>query len=98
VATAVLRSPRINENEIILFSSLKHLSEDVIRDISRNPGWTKNYTIKSNLVNHPKTPLQDAMGYLKFMVLRDLSDVSKSKTVAPPIRKAAKQLLLTKRK
>jgi hypothetical protein len=98
VSTAVLRSPRINENEIVLFSSLKHLSEDVIRDISRNPTWTKNYGIKLNLVNHPKTPLQDAMGFIKFLVLRDLNDVSRSKTVAPPIRKAAKQLLMTKRK
>jgi len=98
VSTAVLRSPRINENEITLFSSLKHLSEDVIRDISRNPTWTKNYTIKLNLINHPKTPLQDSMGYIKFLQLRDLDTVAKSKTTAAPLRKAAKQLLLTKRK
>jgi len=98
VCTAVLRSPRINENEITLFSSLKHLSEDVIRDISRNPIWTKNYAIKLNLINHPKTPLQDSMGYIKFLQLRDLDTVAKSKTTAGPLRKAAKQLLLTKRK
>lgn len=98
VATAVLRSPRITENEIVVFSSLKQLSEDVIRDISRNPFWTKNYGIKLNLVNHPKTPLQDSMGYIKFLSLRDLTDVARSKTTPPPLRKAAKQLLNVKRK
>ncbi len=98
VCTAVLRSPRLNENEIILFSSLKHLAEDVIREIARNPMWTKNYTIKLNLIHHPKTPLQDSMGYIKFLQLRDLDAVAKSKTTAAPLRKAAKQLLLTKRK
>lgn len=98
VSTAVLKSPRITENEIVHFSGMKNLSEDVVRDIAKHPGWTKNYSVKLNLVQHPKAPPAATMQYLKFLNLRDLGQIAKSRTVAGPVRKAAKQLLLTKRK
>jgi hypothetical protein len=98
VATSVLKSPRITENEVIHYSSLKNVADDVIRTIARNPGWIKNYTIKLNLINHPKVPPQTSMAFIKFLNLRDLQQVSKSKTVLGPVRKAAKQLLIAKRK
>ncbi|TVQ79761.1 MAG: hypothetical protein EA369_04180 [Bradymonadales bacterium] len=98
VATSVLKSPRITENEVVHYSGLKNLSEDVVRDISKHPGWTKNYTVKVNLVQHPKTPLTASMQFLKFLNLRDLAQVSKARTVPAPVRKAAKQLLNTKRR
>lgn len=98
VATQVLKSPKITENEVLGFSSLKHLSEDVIRGISRNPFWTKNYSIKVNLVTHPKTPVETAMNLVKFLNLRDLTEVSRSKTIMVPVRKVAKSLLAQKRK
>jgi len=98
VALSVLKSPRITENEIVLFSSLKNVADDVVRVISKNPTWTKNYNIKLNLVNHPKIAIPVAMQFLKFLSLRDLNSASKSKTVLGPVRKAAKQLLMQKRK
>jgi hypothetical protein len=98
VATSVLKSPRITENEVVHFSGMKNLSEDVVRDIAKHPGWTKNYGIKLNLIQHPKAPPAATIQYLKFLSLRDLGQVSKSRTVPGPIRKAAKQLLVTKRK
>lgn len=98
VAAAVLKSPRITENEIIHYSNLKNVADDVIRLIARNPTWTKNYQIKLNLINHPKAPLQTVMAFVKFLNLRDLQGVTKSRTVPGPVRKFAKQLLQQKRK
>ena len=98
VSVAVLKNPRITENEVIHYSNLKSLSDDVVRIIATNPTWTKNYNIKLNLINHPKTPLPVAMQFIKFLNLRDLQGVSKSKTVAGPVRKSAKELLTLKRK
>lgn len=98
VATSVLKSPRMTEPEVVHYSALKNVADDVIRIISRNPGWTKNYNIKLNLIGHPKTPLQTALQFVKFLNLRDLQSVSRSKTIPGPVRKAAKELLSVKRK
>lgn len=98
VAMSVLKSPRLNDNEIIHYAGLKNVSEDVIRVISRTPGWVKLYPVKLNLINHPKTPLPASLQFIKFLNLRDLGQISKSKTVPAPLRKAAKELLNAKRK
>lgn len=98
VSVAVLKSPKLNENEIIHYSGMKNIADDVIRVISRHPGWTKAYAVKLNLINHPKTPLATSIQFLKFLNLRDLQQVSKSRTVIGPVRKAAKELVMKKRK
>lgn len=98
VATSVLKSPRISESEVSHYASLKNVAEDVIRNICREPTWTKLYPVKWALVNHPKTPLANALLYLKSLTLRDLQQVTKSKTIQVPLRKAAKELLNVKRK
>jgi hypothetical protein len=98
VATSVLKSPRINESEVSQYASLKNVAEDVIRQICREPTWVKLYPVKWALVNHPKTPFTEALIYLKSLTVRDLQQVTKSKTVQVPVRKAAKELLNIKRK
>lgn len=98
VATSVLKSPRISESEVSHYATLKNVAEDVIRNICREPTWTKLYPVKWALVNHPKTPLANALLYLKSLTLRDLQQVTKSKTIQVPLRKAAKELLNVKRK
>ncbi len=98
VALAVLKSPKITENEVVHYSALKSLSDDVVRVMATNPAWTKLYPLKINLCLHPKTPLQQSMQFLKFLNLRDLTKLSKEKNIPSPLQKAAKELLLVKRK
>jgi hypothetical protein len=50
VSTAVLKNPRITENEVIKISASRSVSEDVIRSITRNRDWMKLYPVKGNLV------------------------------------------------
>lgn len=98
VACAVLKSPKITENEVTHYSSFKNVADDVVRAIAKNPTWTKSYAVKMNMIQHPKCPPQYSMQFLKFLNLRDLQNVTRSRTVPGPLRKAAKQLLMTKRK
>lgn len=98
VSTAVLKNPRITDNEVVHYAGMKNVAEDVIRGITRNPQWCKLYAVKLALLNHPKTPLQSSMQYLKFINLRDLTILSKTRTIPGPLQKAAKQLLATKRR
>jgi hypothetical protein len=98
ISLAVLKSPKITDNEIAHFAALKSLSEDIVRTIALNPAWTKNYGVKLGLCFHPKTPLQYSIPLIKFMTMRDLQRLSKDKNVPGSVQKAAKQLLQLKRK
>ncbi|MDB5037981.1 MAG: hypothetical protein JWQ35_1509 [Bacteriovoracaceae bacterium] len=98
IALAVLKSPKITENEVAHYSALKSLPEDVVRVIANNPQWIKNYAIKIGLCFHPKTPLPNSVSLIKYLNIRDLMKLSKDRNVPGPLGKAAKQLLSTKRK
>jgi len=98
VALTVLKSPRLNENEVALYASLRNVCDDVIRTISTSPQWTKSYQVKLAICRHPKSPLTQSMAFLKFLTLRDLNKLTKDKNVVGPLKKAAKELLSLKRK
>ena len=98
VALAVLKSPKMTEPEVAAYARMRNLCDDVIRVISSSPAWTKSYEIKLAVCLHPKAPLQAAMGFIKFLTLKDLNKVSKDRNIPGPTKKAAKQLLDLKRK
>ncbi len=96
VSSAVLKSPRITDNEIDAISRSRSVSDEVMRMVSGNKEWTRSYQVKLNLVNNPKTPAPDAMRFMNFLRDKDLRDVSKSKSVPNNIASQAKRLLARK--
>ena len=97
IATAVIKSPKITENEVHSISQMRSVNDEVIRYIANNNDWTKNYTIKQALVNNPKTPLPVSLKFLKFLNIKDLMDLSRNKNVSGQIQKIAKQAAVAKR-
>ena len=57
VSAAVLSSPKLTESEVENFAKLANVSEEVLRTIGQNRGWTKNYGVIAALTKNPKTPL-----------------------------------------
>lgn len=94
VVMAVLRSPKLTENDVFTYAQQRNLSEEVYKYIARNKNWIKNYAIKLALVNNPKTPLAVALRFLDHLQERDLKNLSRSKNVSNVLAKAAAQLLL----
>jgi len=97
VASAVMSSPKLTDNEIESISKSRTVSEEVIRQIANNNEWSRSYNIKLNLVNNNKTPLQTSLKFLNFLTQRDITQVSKSKNVPGPIATAAKKLIQKRR-
>jgi hypothetical protein len=93
VAMAALKSPLLKEKEVIRWASLQALDKRVIAFIAANRLWTKAYALKLALVNNPKTPLKDAMGFIMHLREKDLKSLSKSKNVPGPVSIAAKKFL-----
>lgn len=93
VATAAVRSPLMQENEVLILSRNRNLSDDVIRVIATTPEWLKSYTVKRNLVENPKTPVMIASRLVEHLREADLRRVSRSKNVTGPVQEAARRHL-----
>lgn len=94
VAGAVLRNPRLTDNEIESIASMKTAPEDVLRQIGQNRAWTKSYTVIHNLVRNPRTPIAIGLGFLNRILTRDMRVLSQNKNVPDVIRTTAARTYL----
>src|SRR6185436_20905363 len=91
VAAAVLRNPRLTEEEVVNFSAQKGLSEDILRQIGSSRAWMGSYSVVHNVVRNPKTPIAIAMNNLGRLVTRDLTMIVRDKNIQEVVRRNAKK-------
>ena len=93
VAAAAVKSPMIQENEIVRVSASRNVTEDVLRIIALDREWTRSHQIKVNLVTNPRTPFAFAAKLIMHLREHELKALAKSKNVSGAVVKAAKQQL-----
>jgi hypothetical protein len=98
VASAAIRSPKIQENEILMISMSRNVSDDVLRIIANNREWTQSHQVKLNLVANPRTPFVFSAKLIGFLREHELKALAKSKNVSGAIAQAARQQLNRKGK
>ncbi|MAJ61131.1 MAG: hypothetical protein CBC48_14920 [bacterium TMED88] len=98
VATSVVASPKITETEIVSIAQSRAISEEILRLISANKDWTRNYSVKLALTRNPKTPQPQAVKFLNYLQDRDLKALMKSKDVPSAISTHARRILTKKGK
>jgi hypothetical protein len=91
IQNAVLASPKLTDAEVELFASARNLDENVLREIGRSRRFMKNYPVVRNLATNPKTPLDVAMPLVKMLLIFDLKQLQRSKSVPEIIRKMAQK-------
>ena len=89
VASAVMRNPRLSENEVEYIASIKAIHEDVLRQIAIHRGWVKSYAVIHNLVRNPRTPIGSSLGFLNRIQTRDLRALSLNRNIPDVIRQTA---------
>jgi hypothetical protein len=94
VAGAVLRNPRLTDNEVESIASFKSVPEDVLRRIGQNRQWSRSYIVIHNLVRNPRTPIATSLGFINRIQLRDLRGLAQNKNVPDVIRQTANRLYL----
>src|SRR4029077_3155911 len=87
VSSAVLGSPKLTEAEIESISAMKNVSAEILRQIGNNKDFTKRYSILSNLVKNPRTPLAVSIGMVPRLNPRDMKSVAIDRNVPEVIRK-----------
>ncbi len=91
IATSVLSSPKVGEQEVESFARMASVSEDVLRIIGANRQWMRNYGIVVGLTRNPKTPLAMSMNLMARLTERDLTMLSTDRNVPDPLRIAARR-------
>lgn len=94
VAGAVLRNPRLTENEVETISSIKTVPEEVLRQIGHTRSWTRNYVVIHNLIRNPRTPIATGLNFINRIQTRDLRILSQNKNIPDVIRQTANRLYL----
>lgn len=97
ITTAVLRSPKLTDSEILHFAQERGTPEDVILTICKHRTWLKKYYIKLALITNPKTPLPKAIQFLNHLHDRDLQALSRNKNIPSALSQTAWQVLQKRR-
>jgi hypothetical protein len=97
VSQAVVSNPRITEQEVESISAMRSIPEDVLRQISINRQWSRNYTIVHNLAKNPRTPISNVMTIMNRMQLKDLVALSKNRNVSDAVRRHALRLSIARK-
>lgn len=96
VQMAVIESPKLSEDEVLIYTKDKSLPGDIIGKVANNRDWTKNYAILVGLVENPKTPINRALGFIKQLHESDLKLVVRDKNISPVIRNLAVNFIRNK--
>jgi hypothetical protein len=94
VSAAVLSSPKLTEAEVESFAKMANVSEDVLRIISTNRGWMKNYAVVVGLTRNPKTPPAVSMKLLSRLNERDMTTLTRDRNVPESVRLAARKYMI----
>jgi hypothetical protein len=97
IPLAVLRNPKLSEDEVVMYAQLRSLPEDVFSAMAKHKTWVKNYQVKLALVSNPKAPLSLAIKLLDHLHDRDLQNISKSKNVSYILARSAARLLFKRK-
>ncbi|MGH9734738.1 MAG: hypothetical protein ACRD8A_09140 [Candidatus Acidiferrales bacterium] len=92
VQKSVLQSPRLTDTEVESFAGMANLSVDVLRSISLNRLFLKNYAVARNLVFNPKTPLDISLHLFSRLTITDLVKLAANKNVPDTVRSMAQKL------
>lgn len=98
ISLAVLKNPRMTEDEVLKLISSKGTPEDLLRYVARNKEWVKNYSIKLGIATNPKTPITMSLKMLDSLLDKDLQKISKSKNVASVLASSARRKVEAKAK
>jgi hypothetical protein len=98
VAAAVLSCPKVNDAEVESFAKMGNVSEDILRTISMNRAWTKNYGTLLALVKNSKTPVALSMNMMQRLNASDVKKLSTDRNVPEALRVAARKVVVANMK
>jgi hypothetical protein len=94
VCSAVMRNPRMTDQEAESIASMRNLDDEVLRLISMKREWMAKYNILLTLVRNPKCPIGIVLPLINRLTLRDLKSLKDDKGVPETVRTIARKAFL----
>ena len=91
VCSAVMRNPRMTENEVEQIAGMRNVDDEVLRLVSVRRDWMAKYNIVLQLVRNPKAPIGVVLPLIIRLTLRDLKYLRDDKGVPEVVRATAKK-------
>ena len=98
IARAAIKSPLMQENEVVRIAASRNVSDEVLSIIARSREFTRSYQVKLNLVTNPRTPFTFVAKLVAHLFDHDLKKLAGSKNVTGQVSQAARQQLARKKK
>jgi hypothetical protein len=89
VANAVLHSPRLTEQEVDLFASLRNVGENVLRNLASSRRFMRRYVVKRLLTANPRCPIDVALPLIKELLAGDLENLTRNRNISETVRRFA---------
>lgn len=94
VCSAVMRNPRMGEQEVESVAGMRNVDGEVLRLIGGRRDWMGKYKILMTLCRNPKAPVGVVLPFLNRLTLRDLKGLKDDKGVQQVVRETSKKLYL----
>lgn len=92
VATAVVKSGRLSDAEVVAYSGNRNLESDVLREIGTNREWVRKYPVQVQLVNNPRCPPSIAVRFVPGLQAKDLAALARNRNVSSVVFQMATRL------
>lgn len=94
ICSAVMRNPRMSEQEAENIASMRNVEDEVLRILAMRRDWTSKYNIMWTLVRNPKTPVGVVLPFINRLTLRDLKGLMGDRGVQQIVREMARKTYL----
>lgn len=91
ICTAVMRNPRMTEQEAENVASMRNVEPEVLRLLGSRRDWVSKYNIMLTLCRNPKTPVGVVLPFVNRLTLRDLKQLKDDRGVQQIVREMAKK-------
>jgi hypothetical protein len=98
VCSAVMRNPRITEQEVEMIAGMRNVDDEVLRLITMRREWMAKYSIVQTLARNPKAPLGVVLPLINRLTLRDLKTLKDDKGISETIRGLCRKTFMLKNK
>jgi len=96
VAQAVLRSPKLSDQDILSYAASPQTHEEILRGIAENRQWLANRQVVTALVNNPRTPPPAILRFLRTFQVHELRILTHNRSLSSVVRQEARRLLAQK--
>lgn len=96
ICSAVMRNPRMSEQEAEAIAGMRNVDEEVLRLLSTRRDFMAKYNIIVTLCRNPKAPIGVVLPLINRLTLRDLKSLKDDKGVQQVVREMSRKAYVLK--